>query len=142
MSTSRLRLQKMSAFFTCSVRIRLRSASRLSSVGTIASPCVTRSAGEAGGVTLISFGFIRKASARRRISGGMVAEKNSVCRIFGKQADDALDVGMNPMSSIRSASSITRIFTSLSRILPRSKRSMRRPGVAISTSTPRSSVFS
>ena len=53
----------------------------------------TVAAGEAGGATAISFGFIRNASARRRISGGMVAEKNSVWRIFGSSADDALDIG-------------------------------------------------
>ena len=36
--------------------------------------------------------------------------------------------GMKPMSSMRSASSITRILTSESRILPRSNRSISRPG--------------
>ena len=44
------------------------------------------------------------------------------------------------MSSMRSASSITRIFTSDSRIEPRSNMSISRPGVAISTSTPRIST--
>ena len=44
------------------------------------------------------------------------------------------------MSSMRSASSITRIFTSDSRIDPRSNMSISRPGVAISTSTPRIST--
>ena len=29
----------------------------------------------------------------RVISGGMVAEKNSVCRVNGRQLEDALDVG-------------------------------------------------
>ena len=42
--------------------------------------------------------------------------------------------GMNPMSSIRSASSITRIFTPPIMIRPRSNMSIRRPGVAIRTS--------
>ena len=44
------------------------------------------------------------------------------------------------MSSIRSASSMTRMSTALSKSLPRSKWSSRRPGVAISTSAPRSSL--
>ena len=44
------------------------------------------------------------------------------------------------MSSMRSASSMTRISTPVSSSLPRSKWSSRRPGVAISTSTPRSSL--
>ncbi len=49
---------------------------------------------------------------------------------------------MKPMSSMRSASSTTMICTPVSRSLPRSKWSSRRPGVAISTSTPRSSLRS
>ena len=44
------------------------------------------------------------------------------------------------MSSIRSASSMTSRLQPVSSTLPRSNRSMRRPGVAISTSTPRSSA--
>ena len=38
-------------------------------------------------------GLWRKASARRVISGGMVAEKNSVWRVNGTKLADALDVG-------------------------------------------------
>ena len=38
-------------------------------------------------------GLCRKASARRVISGGMVAEKNSVWRVNGTSLHDALDVG-------------------------------------------------
>jgi hypothetical protein len=48
---------------------------------------------------------------------------------------------MKPMSSMRSASSMTRISTPVSSSLPRSKWSSRRPGVAISTSAPRSSFL-
>ena len=110
---------------------------------TMTSPCTTVAAGEAGGATATSFGFIRNASASRRISGGMVAEKNSVWRIFGSSDTMRSTSGMKPMSSMRSASSITRILTSFEQDdLPRSKRSSRRPGVAISTSTPRSSLLS
>jgi hypothetical protein len=57
--------------------------------------------------------------------------------LLRKQRDDALDVGMKPMSSMRSASSRTRICT-----LPRftafcPTRSSSRPGVATRISTPR-----
>ncbi len=45
------------------------------------------------------------------------------------------------MSSMRSASSMTSIEQPVSRILPRPNRSIRRPGVAISTSTPFSSAL-
>ena len=72
---------------------------------------------EAGGDTVISLGLLRKRSARRRISGGMVAEKNSVWRIGGSRPTMRSTSGMKPMSSMRSASSITRILTSFSRML-------------------------
>ena len=71
----------------------------------------------------------------------MVAEKNSVCRRGGSSLQMRSMSGMKPMSSMRSASSMTRISTPVSRILPRPKWSSRRPGVAISTSTPRSSFL-
>ena len=140
MSTSRLRLQKISAFCTFCVRISRRSASRLSCSATSARPSTIVVATEAGRETAISFGLCRKASPRRRISGPMVAEKNSVCRVRGSSATMRSTSGMNPMSSMRSASSITRILASVSRIEPRSNMSSRRPGVAISTSTPRISA--
>ena len=70
----------------------------------------------------------------------MVALKNSVCRFAGNCATIRSTSGMNPMSSIRSASSITRMRVSVSRMLPRSYMSSSRPGVAISTSTPRIST--
>ncbi len=47
----------------------------------------------------------------RVISGGMVAEKNSVCRVNGIISQMRSISGMKPMSSIRSASSMTRIST-------------------------------
>ncbi len=140
MSTSRLRLQKTSAFCTASDRTSRRSASRLSCVATRVSAWVIVVATEAGGVTVIVRGFCRKASARRRISGAMVAEKNSVCRLAGSRATMRSTSGMNPMSSMRSASSITSIRTSDISRPPRPTRSSSRPGVAISTSTPRASA--
>ena len=93
-------------------------------------------------VTSMRTGSFRKVSTRRWISGGMVAEKNSVCRRGGSSLQMRSMSGMKPMSSMRSASSMTRISTPVSRILPRPKWSSRRPGVAISTSTPRSSLRS
>ena len=66
----------------------------------------------------------------------MVALKKRVCRVFGKKPTIFSTSGMKPMSSIRSASSITRILVSVSNRPPRSNRSISRPGVAIRTSTP------
>ena len=67
----------------------------------------------------------------------MVALKNSVWRVFGSIATMRSTSGMNPMSSMRSASSITSRRVSVSSSPPRSNMSISRPGVAISTSTPR-----
>ena len=83
-------------------------------------------------------GLLRKALVIRSISGAMVAEKNSVWRVLGVIWKMRSISGMNPISSIRSASSTTMICTPVNSSLPRSKWSSRRPGVAISTSTPRS----
>ncbi len=77
-------------------------------------------------------------SVRRWISGGMVAEKNRVWRRGGSRPQMRSMSGMKPMSSMRSASSMTRISTPVSRMRPRSNWSSMRPGVAISTSAPRS----
>ncbi|MNR14235.1 hypothetical protein D3C85_1306990 [compost metagenome] len=79
---------------------------------------------------------MRNCVVRRVISGGMVAEKNRVWRRGGVSLKMRSMSGMKPMSSMRSASSMTIISTPVSRILPRSNRSSRRPGVAIRTSTP------
>ena len=135
-STSRLRLQKIRAFCTSSDRISRRSASRFSNGSTTVSPATMVLATLAGRLTVISLGFCRKASARRRISGAMVAEKNSVWRVRGRKPTIFSTSGIKPMSSIRSASSMTRILVSVSNSPPRSNRSIRRPGVAIRTSTP------
>ena len=70
----------------------------------------------------------------------MVALKNSVWRIGGSMATMRSTSGMKPMSSMRSASSMTSTLQSASRMRPRSNRSSSRPGVAISTSTPFSST--
>ena len=82
-------------------------------------------------------GLCRNVSARRVISGGIVAEKKKVCRVNGTSLQMRSMSGMKPMSSMRSASSITRISMPVRSSLPRSAKSSRRPGVAISTSAPR-----
>ena len=70
------------------------------------------------------------------MSFGMVAEKNSVCRLIGSLATILRMSLMKPMSSMRSASSSTRNSTWLSFKPLLCTRSSRRPGVATSTSTP------
>ena len=152
MSTSVLRLQKMIAFFSPpvsvsgpSASISARSNSRFcfavwslrvgvssTSFWVIVSDVVAWRA------TSMRSGACRKVFVIRSISGAMVALKNSVCRVKGVSWKMRSISGMNPMSSIRSASSTTMIWTPVSNSLPRSKWSSRRPGVAISTSTPRS----
>ena len=92
------------------------------------------------GVTATRAGLVSIASARRVISCGMVAEKNSVWRSLRNMATTRLMSWMKPMSSMRSASSSTRHSTSPRRsALPRT-RSSSRPGVATRTSTPLSSA--
>jgi hypothetical protein len=76
---------------------------------------------EAARATSTLIGLCRKASASRWISGGMVAEKNRVCRVKGTSFTMRSMSGMNPMSSMRSASSMTRSSTPESSSLPRSK---------------------
>ncbi len=87
-------------------------------------------------------GLCRNSWVIRVISGAIVAEKNRVWRVKGTILKMRSMSGMKPMSSIRSASSTTMICTPVSISLPRSKWSSRRPGVAMSTSTPRSMSLS
>ena len=87
-------------------------------------------------------GLWRKASARRVISGGIVAEKNSVWRVNGTSLQMRSMSGMKPMSSIRSASSMTRISIAFRSRPPRPVKSSRRPGVAMTTSAPRAILVS
>jgi hypothetical protein len=125
-------------------RIRSRRRSRFSKslLPQATNRCSTVAAVEDGGATSMRAGFCRNLSASFWISGGMVAEKNSVCRVNGMNLTIRSMSGMKPMSSIRSASSITRSSTPVISSLPRSVWSSRRPGVAISTSAPRSSLRS
>ena len=65
-------------------------------------------------------GSLRNWLVSRVISGGMVAEKNSVCFCLGVISKIFSRSGMKPMSSMRSASSTTSVFTSSSISLRRS----------------------
>ena len=67
------------------------------------------------------------------MAGDIVAEKSRVCRFTGRSARILRMAGRNPMSSIRSASSRTRIRTELSDTSFRFARSSIRPGVATIT---------
>ncbi len=123
----------------------MRSAVRLafwSVVGMRTRYWVMVSAVVAGREASMRIGSFRNCLVSRVISGGMVAEKNRVCFLTGVSLKMRSRSGMKPMSSMRSASSTTSICTPVISSLPRSKWSSRRPGVAIRTSTPRSSFSS
>ena len=90
--------------------------------------------------TLTCSGAFRNLCVSFSISGGMVAEKNSVWRAGESRPQIRSISGIKPISSIRSASSMTNTSTAVSSSLPRPKWSSSRPGVAISTSAPRSSL--
>ena len=131
--------------FSPSASIRARSRRRFSLAArslregrNLTTICSMFSAAVAWRATSMRAGADRKVLVMRSISGAMVAEKNSVWRVKGVRLKMRSISGMKPMSSIRSASSTTMICTPVSRSLPRSKWSSSRPGVAISTSTPRS----
>ena len=66
----------------------------------------------------------------------MVAENSSVWRSAGVCSTILVTSGRKPMSSMRSASSSTSTFVSDRSTTPRSIKSFRRPGVAMSTSVP------
>ena len=104
----------MMAFLTFSVRISSRSTSRFSQSSVEAqkrNSWVMVLAVVAGLATSMRTGSLRKVLTSRVISGGMVAEKNSVWRRGGSSLQMRSMSGMKPMSSMRSASSMTRIST-------------------------------
>ena len=88
------------------------------------------------GLTDISLGLITKFLPICLISSERVAEKNKVCLIFGSSLVIFSISGIKPISSILSASSMTRILTSFNITFPLSMWSRSLPGVATSTSTP------
>ena len=74
--------------------------------------------------------------ARLSIAEGIVAEKNKVCRFLGVRLTIFLTSGRNPISSIRSTSSRTKISIPSMLTIPLSIKSINLPGVAIRISTP------
>ena len=81
-------------------------------------------------------------SARRATLPSRVAENNSVWRLSGRRSMMVSMSSMKPMSSMRSASSSTRVCTVFSLTRPALRWSIRRPGVATSTSTRRDRALS
>ena len=80
--------------------------------------------------------------ARATIAAGMVAENSIVCRVSGVCLSSRSTSGRKPRSSISSASSRTSDFTCEMSSARRFIRSMRRPGVPTTTSTPVASASS
>ena len=93
------------------VRISRRSASRLSCSATSARPSVIVVATEAGARDR---DLLRVAAGRRRPAGGSPApwwrRRTASAGVVGSSATMRSTSGMNPMSSMRSASSITRML--------------------------------
>ena len=137
-----LRLAKIIAVSTWSCCKSHRSVSRFLRVSTGILNAVMSLLVDAARLTSIRLGLLRNFFASFSIGGGIVAENSMVCRVSGSLSQMNSMSGIKPISSMRSASSITRSSQPLSRILPRSNRSIKRPGVAISTSTPSSSALS
>ena len=81
--------------------------------------------------------FWASVSMRR----GMVAENSTTCRVSGVASSRVSMSSTKPMSSISSASSSTTVSSSSRRSAPRFIRSMARPGVATTMSTPLCSAF-
>ena len=133
-------LQKIN---TLSKFVRSKSAmskSNFCSAATGYNACVTVSAGDRRTPISISVGSRNTHAARRSISGGNVAENSSVCRSLEIFSTMRRTSGRKPISSMRSTSSSTRIFTSFRFIVRCSSRSSSRPGVATRMSMPRLSA--
>ena len=92
---------------------------------------LTRSEVVPEGATSIRVGSFICRVANSIISFESVAEKSIVCRAVGTRVMMRLICGQNPMSSMRSASSRTRIATWSSRMVFCSRWSRSRPGVAM-----------
>ena len=133
----------------CLVRVKTRalptcSWSRMARRRLVLFPRSTRqtswrmtSTGVDTGAAAARTGSWRRVSTRSMISGGRVAEKNMVCFFWGRSLITRRTSWMKPMSSIRSASSRTKISTPDRSSRPWPDRSSSRPGVAVRMSTPR-----
>ncbi|MNN71742.1 hypothetical protein D3C81_1877050 [compost metagenome] len=89
-----------------------------------------------GGVTSMRSGLCSSLLARSVMSFEKVAENSRFWRLGGSLARTFFTSWMKPMSSMRSASSRTRISTWDKSMLPCPARSSRRPGHATRMSTP------
>ena len=125
------------AFFTSSSRIRWESSLVLLFLSTKYTDCWMASTGEDTGSTATRTGSWSREFTSSAISGGMVAENSMVCFLRGSHLRIFFTSWMKPMSSIRSASSSTKISSWSSLTKPCWYRSMSRPGVATRMSTPR-----
>ena len=92
--------------------------------------CSTRSIVTVAALIFTSTGSRRKDSASSLIGAGMVAEKNIVCLSSGIPAKIVRISSINPISTISSPSSRTRIWTWDRSMVPLFIWSIRRPGVA------------
>ena len=85
-------------------------------------------------------GLLREFVRQLLIGGGMVAENSRVWRLAGSFEQIVSISGMNPMSSIRSASSITKKVAPGQQDLAALEQVHQPARVAISTSTPSDSA--
>ncbi len=120
---------------------RCSSSSRLRAPSTGCTRWVMVSATVFFGVTWICAGSRMNSRASCLMLSSKVAENSRVWRFWrGSLARIFLIDGRKPMSSMRSASSSTRISMPDRSTLRRSRWSIRRPGQATSRSTPRRST--
>ena len=111
---------------------------QIAAVGSVGPPedmAVARGLGDGLGLDPDRVGLV--AAGELAASPSSVAEKSIVCRSQRIWSRSLRTWGMNPMSAIRSASSITTMPISLRSTSPRSARSVNRPGQATAISSPR-----
>ena len=122
------------------LRIRCASSSFLRSRGTGCTFCAMLSAVWLRRATSISTGLFSSLSASALISSLKVALNSRLCFFAGMIASTFLMSWMKPMSSMRSASSSTKISILLRSSVRWPWWSSSRPGVATRMSTPRRSL--
>src|SRR5216683_6727911 len=115
---------------------RYASSSRLRSRRTGCATCCTNSAAVLSRATCTSTGSCRNESASVRMSSDRVAENSRFWRCLGRSAMMRRTSGMNPISSMRSASSRTKASTCCRFTAFCWTWSSSRPGVATRNSTP------
>mmetsp|Transcript_32495 Transcript_32495/g.81842 ORF Transcript_32495/g.81842 Transcript_32495/m.81842 type:complete len:243 (-) Transcript_32495:480-1208(-) len=109
-----------------------------SPLSTTSTACVTSALAPPGRPTVMVSASSPSTSVTRRLTrSGMVALNSSACRSGRTASQMDRTCASNPMSSIRSASSSTRYVTRRRLAPPFMRhRSIRRPGVATTTSAP------